>query len=404
MTIKTRDAKKLFLKQQGLLGKNSFGRGINGTLNAIQQLSYVQIDTISVVNRAHEHVLSNRIPDYKSAHLDTVLRQRRVFEYWSHAAAFLPFEHYRFALPVMAGWRDTRERDERLAKQVLDRIAAEGPLQSRHFEDTGNKRRGGWWEWKPAKQVLEHLFLSGELMVSHRENFQKVFDLPERIIPEHVDTSTPSLDEWCEHMVLTMINALGVATEYDLGYARSTVRQLAKITLKQPFQLAIQRLVENGQLEQFELFNQTYYSTAELLSQLPLRVTRGPVKLLSPFDNLVINRKRTNALFDFDYLLECYLPQNKRKFGYFSLPMLYGDELIGRADMKADRQSGALMVRNLVLEDQIAPNESLLSALAQGLILFARAHQSEYVSIEKTRPLKLKAQLTTLINSTWKSS
>lgn len=404
MMVKPRDAKKLFLKQQGLLGKNGFGRGANGTANAIGQLSYVQIDTISVVNRAHEHVLTNRVPGFKSSHLDALLSERRVFEYWSHAAAFLPFEHYRFALPVMAGWRESRERDEKLARKILARISAEGPLQSRHFEDSEKKQRGGWWEWKPAKRVLEHLFLSGELMVSHREGFQKVFDLPERIIPDNVDTTTPTIAQWCEHMAMTMINALGVANELDLGYARSTVRQLAKITLKQPFQDAIERLVEDGKLVRFEMLGQTYYSTNALISQLPLRVNRGPVKLLSPFDNLVINRKRTSNLFGFDYLLECYLPEAKRQYGYFSLPMLYGDELIGRADIKADRKHQVLIIRNLALEDHIPIDELLLGAISEGLVLFATQHQSGSINIERTQPTGLKNQLIQQLKNTWNLS
>ena len=136
MELTVRDARKVFLKQQGLLRDNEFGRGKNALRKAIQRLGYLQIDTISVVNLAHEHIPSTRIENFDPVHLDRLTRERDIFEYWSHAAAFMPFEHYRYALPVMQGWKDSRECDHKLAKKILKRISDEGALQSRDFEDT----------------------------------------------------------------------------------------------------------------------------------------------------------------------------------------------------------------------------------------------------------------------------
>ena len=146
MELTQSDARKLFLKQQGLLRDNEFGRGKIATNKAIQRLSYVQIDTISVINRAHEHVLYNRVANYNPTHLEKLVHEREVFEYWSHAAAFLPFKDFRYSLPVMKGFRNTRQCNEKLKTEVLARIRAEGPLQSRDFEDTSSKKRCGWWE------------------------------------------------------------------------------------------------------------------------------------------------------------------------------------------------------------------------------------------------------------------
>ncbi|MFT7219022.1 MAG: hypothetical protein ACI8Z1_000636 [Candidatus Azotimanducaceae bacterium] len=390
MEISQNDAKKRFLRQQGLHRDSGFGRGKNGVAAALRQISYLQIDTISVVSRAHEHIMSSRVPNYRGQHLSDLVKDREIFEYWGHAAAFLPFESYRFSLPVMKGWRDSRERDEKLARLIIKRIDAEGPLQSRDFEDTEKKKRGGWWEWKPAKRALEHLFLSGELMVTRRDGFQKVFDLPERVIPDGIDTSMPTREAWCRHLVMTMIQALGVATEQDLGYAKSTIRQLAKISLKEPMKHAIRELIEDEALITVIVKGDVYYSTADLMAPRPPRVQTGRVKFLSPFDNLIINRKRTLALFDFDYQLECYLPAAKRKYGYFSLPMLYGDNLIGRADIKADRSSHQLIIRNLVIEPGININATLIESLIQGVLRFAEEHACSSGRVESTTPKSLK--------------
>ena len=321
MELSQRDARKLFLKQQGLLRDNEFGRGKNATNNAIQRLSYVQIDTISVINRAHQHVLYNRVGNYNPTHLEMLVQERKVFEYWSHAAAFLPFRDFRYSLPVMKGFRETRPRDDKLASEVMARIRAEGPLQSRDFEDTSGRKRGGWWDRKPAKQVLEHMFFSGELMVTRREGFQKVFDLTENVVPSTIDVSEPTIEEWTRFIVLGMVKALGIATEFDIGYAKTIIRTLSKIAIKDPLKLAITELVAEGQLMEVNVQDRTYYTTEQLLGLLPVRTTRQSVRLLSPFDNLVINRKRTLELFDFDYLLECYVPAAKRQYGYFSLPL-----------------------------------------------------------------------------------
>jgi len=393
MELTQRDARKLFLKQQGLLRDNEFGQGKNATNKAIQRLSYVQIDTISVINRAHEHVLYNRVGNYNPAHLEKLVQEREIFEYWSHAAAFLPFKDFRYSLPVMKGFRDTTKCDARLAAQALSRIRTEGPLQSRDFEDTSGRKRGGWWEHKPAKKVLDHLFFSGELMVTRREGFQKVFDLTENVIPPTVDTSEPTIDEWTRFIVLSMVRALGIATEFDIGYAKPIIRRLSRISLKDPLKAAIAALVAEGQLLEVHVQGRTCYTTEQLLGLLPTRSTRQSVRLLSPFDNVVINRRRTIELFDFDYLLECYVPAPKRKYGYFALPLLYGDALIGRLDAKAQRKHKQLQVNNLVLEPHVAVEDQLIQALATGISRFAKNHDCDSFSFQRSTPKTLIAPL-----------
>ncbi len=396
MIITRRDARKLFLHQQGLLKKNQFGTGKRAVLVAVRNLSYLQIDTISVVRRAHEHTLATRVENFDSTMLLGLHQSRHLFEYWGHAAAYLPLEHYRFYLPVMHGWAATRKTDKRLATNILARIEAEGPLQSKDFADLRKHKQNGWWEWKPAKRVLEHLFLSGELMVTRRDGFQKVYDLRDRVLPADTDTTLPGRAEWARFIVLSMVRALGIATERDLGYARNTIQQLARVQLKHDLRAAIDQLLEAGELVPVQLdtaiYSPIYYAMPSLLSLLPIKLGKRRLSVLSPFDNLVINRPRTSALFGFDYQLECYLPAEKRKYGYFSLPLLWGDALVGRMDAKADRKAGLLVVRNLVLEDQLQLTEPLIAALAAGILKFAHINHCLATTIEQTRPTSL-AQL-----------
>ena len=391
MKLSKRDARKIFLKQQGLLKKDTFGRGTNATLEAIKRLSYIQIDTISVVSRAQDHVLQSRITKFEPCMLNKLMLQRSIYEYWSHAAAYLPFNNFRYSLPLMHGFRGSKTTDRNLANNVLARIRDEGPLRSKDFESPKGFRSGGWSKWKPTKKVLQHLFLAGELMVSHRQRFQKVFDLPENIIPSDVDTSEPNLREWSTFIVRSMADALGLASEYDLAYAKGTVRRLAKIEIGEPIREAIKTSCEEGELIEISVDGRPYYCRPSMLELLPVRAPKNKIKLLSPFDNLIINRRRTLELFDFDYQIECYLPAQKRRDGYFSLPILYGDALIGRVDSKAHRKAEELEVKCIILD--VKPDDKLVNALRSGLRDFANKLKCPKIKIGRTEPRPLKQLL-----------
>lgn len=394
MDLSKKEARRLFLTRQGLLRQNQFGLGRNAVKRAIDQLAWLQIDTISVVERAHQHILRTRVSNFDPAMLHGLQAdERQFFEYWSHAAAYLPIADYRFYLPLMHGSAIKRVPDKKLAPEILRRIKDEGPLQSRDFESPRRTKSTGWWDWKPAKRVLEQLFLCGELMVTHRDGFQKIYDLRERVLPDHISTKMPTDIEWCEFIVNRMIGALGLATEYDIGYARTAIRQIANKNIKDKLKEAILNLLESRVIVEINVEGSTYYTHDDLLSLLPLRLGKRRLRILSPFDNLVINRRRTMELFGFDYQLECYVPAAKRKYGYFSLPILYGDELIGRLDAKAERKIANLEIRNLVLEDKVKLDDNLLFALQDGLYLFSQDNKCGSISVLKTLPGKLKTTL-----------
>ena len=342
--------RRIALNQQGLLKPDRFGRGKQATLRAIEHIGYVQIDTISVVERAHHHVLWSRISNYQPKFLDQLVKERKLFEYWFHAASWLPMRDFRFALPRMTkinGERDWfKNCDRKLTRHILERVREEGPLRARDFEDT-RKGKKQWWDWKPAKQALEQLFMQGELMVSGREGFQKVYDLPERVLPDWVDTREPGMDEYASHLVDTTLRAHGFATQKSISYLRKG--HVLRDAIREQLQLR----VDAGSITTVSLKeNSLAYADAELLE------TRAPrssaiARILSPFDNAVIQRERGRDIFDFDYQVECYVPQAKRQFGYFCLPILYRDRLVGRVDCKAHRSEKRLEIKSVLIEHQV---------------------------------------------------
>lgn len=325
-------------------------------LNIITKLGYVQIDTISIIERAHKHILWTRFPGYRNDMLDELIdKDKKVFEFWDHAAAYLPMKFYRFSLPrkkmYAEKYKTWEKKNKKLLKYILERISAEGPLQSRDFDDP--KKRGLWWDWKPAKEGLEFLFHTGRLIARARKNFQKVYDLPERFLTAAVNTEMPSYEELAEHLIMKSITSGGITAENEFTYLRYHNRNITKKVLNE--------LTENNKIFPVKISNDEktiYYSTTKILNKLNNAFKfSNDVYILSPFDNLVIQRGRLKKIFGYDYVIECYLPANKRKFGYFCLPVLYGDKIAGKIDARADRKTGELTVINEFWETGVKTNK-----------------------------------------------
>lgn len=366
-SMSLKQARRIVLASQGLLQKEAFGTGIQGVQQTINQLRYIQIDTISVVERAHHHVLSTRVPHYSPEMLHELqAKQKTVFEYWYHAAAYLPMEDYRFYRPTMEGLQKKKPVDKKLRKGILQRIKTEGPLSSKDFDAPKGKKNTGWWDWKPAKRAMEMMFFSGELMIAERKGFQKVYDLTENCLPDSINLTQPSDEARGYFYIRKMLANLGVARAKDICYARTMVKH-SGLDVQSSINRCLENLVESAEVLSFSINDQIYYCLAKTLNESPKRVGRKHIRFLSPFDNLVINRDRLSDLFDFDYKLECYVPAAKRKFGYFVLPILFGGELIGRLDCKAERKSAVLIIHKLWLEKGVTINEKLVSALSLGL-------------------------------------
>ena len=368
--------RRIAINQQGLLKTESFGRGKAATLRAIEQIGYVQIDTISVVERAHHHVLGSRVANYRPAMLDQLVAERKLFEYWFHAAAWLPMADYRYSLPRMRQQNGERNwfknGDRKLMHEILARVEAEGALRTRDFEEP-RASNSGWWDWKPAKQALEQLFMQGELMVSSRQGFQKVYDLPERVLPDWVDTREPTLDEFAAHLIDINLRAHGFVTLVSVTYLRKGQ------ALREAVKRQLQARIDAEQLTQRSLGKNcsVYIDPERLESRAPRSLAQ--LRILSPFDNLVIQRQRCREVFDYDYQIECYVPEPLRQFGYFCLPLLYRDRLVGRIDCKAHRAQARLEVKSIHIEQAVGDDfADLMSAALQRFASFNGCDQIEY--------------------------
>jgi uncharacterized protein len=353
-------ARRVALAAQGLAAPARTRPAGPATLRAaLERLGAIQIDSINVVARSHELVLAARAGAHDRAAFDRVVYRRRDgFEYWGHAASFLPMASFRLCLPRMrrlaastrGWWADIRRRHQHLYGPVLDRIRDEGPLAASAFRDPDGPPRGSWWDWAPAKHVLEDLFDQGILLVHDRVNFERRYDLAERVLPPGTDTSEPTAAEAARELTLLAARALGVGTAADLAdYFRLAPAEA---------RAALAETVAAGLLE--EVTVEGWAKPAYLLpgTPVPRRVAHPPV-LLSPFDSLVWSRQRTERLFGFRYKLEVYVPAAKRVHGYYTMPVLAGGRLVARVDPKHDRQAGVLLLRNLHLEPGPDPAEAV---------------------------------------------
>jgi len=338
---------------------------VDATLAAVENLGYVQIDTISVIQRAHHHVLWSRNPRYRPEHLDQLLDEKQVFEYWSHAAAYLPMRDFRFSLRRKQALKSGELKhwfkcDKKTMQHVLDRITAEGPLMARDFE--GPEKKPGGWGVKPMKQALETLFMQGDLMISRRENFHKVYDFPEHVLPEGIDTAVPAQDEYIRFLIFQYLEAHGMGQAAEMVYLLKNTKPLVTAMLKE--------MMASGEVVEIAVADKTYYALPDTLALLNKPLNRRALKILSPFDNLLIQRKRMKDLFDFDYQLECYVPAAKRKVGYFVLPVLWDGRFVARMDCKADRKTKTLNILNLVYEPGFTATDDFFQSLEKALADF----------------------------------
>ncbi len=398
-TVSLNEARRIVLRAQGLDDGVRFA-GKTGVQEIIDHLGYVQIDTIAVIERAHHHTLWNRCSDYSPGHLhDLQAIDRTLFEHWAHALAFLPTSDYRFYLPRMTRMRDrpndrTRQwitEHANVLDTVLGRIRKEGALTSKDFEPPPGTKRGTWWDWKPAKRALEILFWQGTLMVSERRNFQKVYDLTERVLPSAIDTSQPTEDELARFHIHRALRGLGIAREREIRNAFHIVNQRAVSE-------GLKSLQSQGAVLPLSVegLDDVYYVQPTALESIPPESSDRLV-ILSPFDNLVIQRERLSHLFGFDYTIECYVPAPKRKYGYFVLPILWEDALIGRLDAKAERSTRTLLVKKLWFEKTFDTIKDALPALADALADFARFNGCTTVDLGPIAPTGHKRQLKSLV-------
>ncbi|MFW6745604.1 winged helix-turn-helix domain-containing protein [Acinetobacter pittii] len=383
----TSSLKQLTLFNQGLGKTSRFAKGMDGTLQAIEHLGYVQIDTISVVERAHHHILWSRVPDYELSHLNSLVGERQIFEYWYHAASYLPMKDYRYALPTMMSVRNGESRyfnkgDQHLMNEILARVRAEGKIRLRDIDKNNKKSLGNWWNTGPGRRAFEQLYMQGDLMICERNGMEKAFDLTERCLPENIDLSMPTLYEYAQYLFNNTLRAHGAFTWKQLVH-------LKKNDLKETMRVILKEQIDAGVVSAIKLKNsQTLYVDVAAIEQ---KVgTDFGLKILSPFDNSLIHRDRLASLFEFDYRIECYVPAAKRVYGYFCLPILYQNELVGRVDCKAHRSIKELEVISLHIEKTIKNKELFFFELEQELKRFAAFNQCSTINDKVIKRIRTK--------------
>lgn len=383
--LSLQDARHLQLAAQGLLTPRRARATPADLLACIRRMALLQIDTISVVARSPYLVLFSRLGHYDPRWLEQLLADGDLFEYWAHEACFVPREDYRLLRhrmldPAAMGWKFSAQwlktHGGEIA-QIVERIRQDGPVRAADFERKGDKGNG-WWDWKPEKRHLEVLFTAGQLMVRERRNFQRVYDLAERVMPEWNDErDLPSPDLARRDMVRASCRALGlVKTGWVADYYR----------LKRgKYDALLHQLADEGELlpVRVEGWQHGAFVHASLADELA-RAQAGSLKashtaVLSPFDPLVWDRKRASELFGFDYRIECYTPAPKRQYGYFVLPLLHRGKLVGRMDAKAHRKEGVFEVKSLYLEDGVRVTRTLAQDLGKAIQKLAEWHQTPLV-------------------------
>ena len=349
----------------------------------IRQMHLLQIDTINIIARSPYLVLWSRLGDYNPRWLDDLLAEGALFEYWSHAACFLPIEEYPLYRHLYESWVGGRAHkwlgeNAAVAKRVLNHIRSHGEARSSDFERTDGQKTN-WFNWKEEKIALEYLFYAGELMVRKRHNFQRIYDLRERVLTDFNELAEISMADAHDQFVLNTIQALGVVkAEWIPDYFR-----LSKTDAK----AAIQRLEKQGRLMPVDVegWSGPVYIHPENRKQVEAaakgKIPHSKTTFLSPFDPLVWDRKRALDLFHFDYKIEVYTPAPKRKYGYFTLPILYNNALIGRIDPKAHRKEGIFEVKALHFEPGVVIDDSLVTEVKSALQACAAWHKTPQVIV-----------------------
>jgi hypothetical protein len=339
-------AKHIWLRAQRLDTSAPFGEGPQATAAAVEHLGYVQIDTINVIERCHHHILWTRIPDYRRADLRRAQSiDRTVFEYWTHALSYVPAKHLRFFIPAMK--RHAREGHKWLSsvspadlRKVLRLIRRDGALTIRDIDDDVlTEKQHLWASRKPSKRALQLAFYSGVLTISERNGMLKTYDLMARHFGWDKPPKPASATETANYLLDRALRAQGLVSLDSICH------------LDAPGKAAIRRLIE-ARVRRHELApivlegagKQEHWARPEMLETAGEDASEL-VHILSPFDPLIIQRKRTELIFGYGHRFEAYVPKEKRLFGYFALPVLVGDNVVAALDLKTDRKNRKLLMQ-----------------------------------------------------------
>jgi hypothetical protein len=374
--------------------------------DVVAQLGCVQIDTLQMVRRSHYLAVWSRLGCYAPADFDRLIyaAPRRLFEDWLHAACILPLTEYRYRLPHKRRLRThgathtvqwlSEPGNVELLAATLERIRKDGAVGVGDFEYDGPKR-GSWWDWKPVKHALEHLFAWGDLTIANRVSFQRVYDLTERVLPEWVDTSEPTREDMIRHTLEFAVRGFGVCQPNQVA---DYIHEISNAEAR----LYVQQLVGEGilTLVQAIFSDGKPHDVIVHRDSLPMleQAAEGAIAarrttFLTPFDSIFWPHGRDEQLWGFRKSLEAYLPAPKRQYGYFCLPILHGERLVGRFDPKLERATGTLRLKAFYLEPDVQPTPELVHGIAGALRDFMAFHDAHNLLIERSSPDGVGARL-----------
>ena len=397
----------LALRAQGLAAPNRRrGKpGIEDVYSAVKRVGWVQIDTLQVVNRSQYIALWSRLGDYDMSHLDTLLfdggsmspdNGRRLFEYWAHAACIIPLASYSWLMPMMSrraagrgswhrGWVADPD-NAHFVESLLERVREDGPARPADFR-TGTRAPGSWWNWDNSKIALEHLYDVGTLAISNRINFQRIYDVRERVIPHWVDRNEPTEEQAFKRLLEISLRSLGACEPVQVGdyfhAKRTEVKPLVESLIADGTFVRVNAKLADGDIHEL-LVHRDNLPVLEMAADSEVRASR--TTFLTPFDSLFWARGRDTDFWKFKQTLECYVPEAKRKWGYFCLPILHRDRLVGRFDPKIERKTGVLRLKKLYLGPGVKPGGRLVSSVARTMRNFMRFHNATELVIEHSDP------------------
>jgi len=387
--LSNRDARKLFLAAHGLLGRPGGDVRAQDIAATIENLGFVQVDSINTLARAHDHILWSRRPRYRQGRaLTCVARNRSLFEAWTHDAALVPaafFPHWRHKHAtdreaLAARWKSWgRDGFEGEIDRILRRISSEGEQSAAELGDGTRQNGGGWWEWQPNKVALEYLWRTGELAICHRRSFMKVYDLTERVIPpEHLNARRQREDslDWSARAALAR---LGFATPSELAafWEIFSKKDLADWAERLPEDLVEIDVEMADGSKRRSLIHADWESR---LAALPDPSRRA--RILNPFDPALRDRTRLSRLFGFTYRIEVFVPAAKRRYGYYVFPILEGTRFTGRIDLKADRDAGVLRIKGYWPEADVKLGRGRAERLSDELSRLSAFAETSGISLE----------------------
>ncbi len=368
--IPNQQARWIFLERQGLSLPPSRSLDKAGLMSLIDKLGFVQVDSIATVERAHHMILFSRNQTYRREHLRQLLeKEGELFEHWTHDASVIPSAFFRYwkhrfvrrEAVIGERWRKWQGEDfDSAFEETYRRIVECGPIMAREVKAEEHKS-GGWWNWHPSKTALEYYWHTGKLAIAGRVNFQKIYDLTERVLPTRHYEPEVSHEEFVDWACRGALQRLGFATSGEIAAFWALVGpQEAKDWVTAHRDELTEVVIEsaNGGRPRAAHAFHDFPALAQAAPAPP-----GRIRVLSPFDPLLRDRNRAERLFDFSYRIEIFVPEPMRQYGYYVFPLLEGDRMIGRIDMKADRKAGSLDVRRLWLEPGVRASSGRLERL-----------------------------------------